>query len=325
MHIWEQLIADTVQLGGTLIFIKDQAPADMFQWLAPLRNPTSFDFPVATRSVEDLLARKFQTKSQDLIIFFESQRSFISFLNSVLQGQRLLISDGEAMSGVDFQWKQASLALWDASVKMVESYLHTAKPLHENLSTQEAPCLFLDRDDVVVRNVPYNNDPSKVELMPGAIELIHQAHAKGFWVALVTNQSGLGRGRISWLEYKGVHQQMLQLLAAQSCWIDESVWASFIENEAVIQGRLFASLRKPRAGMFQIVHEKLHAKMNESVMVGDSATDLMAAHAADVKHLYLFYSEKFAKEEATLREYQKTHPTLHFQILKGLSDLQLGK
>ncbi|MDG0815742.1 HAD-IIIA family hydrolase [Bdellovibrio svalbardensis] len=324
MQIWEQLIADTVQLGGTLVFIKEQVPADMSQWLAPFKNSSNCDLPVVTRSVQDLLSRKFQTKSQDLIFFFESQKTFISSLNSVLQGQRILLADGSAIQGIDFAWKEASLSQWISSLKAVEAYLASAKPLHENLSTQEAPCLFLDRDDVVVRNVPYNNDPAKVELMPGAVELINQAHADGFWVALVTNQSGLGRGRISWLEYKGVHQQMLQLLAAQGCWIDECVWASFIENEAVIEGRLFASLRKPRAGMFQLVHDKLRTRMADSFMVGDSATDLIAAHSAGVKHLHLFNSEKFAKEEATLREYQKNHPQFQFHVLKNLSDLKLG-
>lgn len=329
MHIWEQLIADTVQLGGTLVFIKDQAPADFPQWLAAVKAPLFSEFPVATRSVQDLLSRKFQTKSQDLVFFFESQKELISSLNSVVQGQRFFLMGGRLDQGVasansvDFVWEEASLQKWSESLKTVAAHLTSATPLHENLSSQEAPCLFLDRDDVVVRNVPYNNDPAKVELVPGAVELINQAHARGYWVALVTNQSGLGRGRISWLEYKGVHQQMLQLLAAQNCWIDECVWASFIENEGVQEGRLLASLRKPRAGMFQLVHEKLRTKMSESVMVGDSATDLIAAHAAGVAHLYLFSSDKFAKEEAALRTYQQSHPQFQFQTLQQLADLKI--
>ncbi len=66
---------------------------------------------------------------------------------------------------------------------------------------------------MVVKNVPYNTDPKKVELTPGIELLISAAHAKGYWVAVVTNQSGLGRGWISWGEYQDVHQKMLQLLA----------------------------------------------------------------------------------------------------------------
>lgn len=323
MHICEQLIADTIQLGGTLIFIKDQAPADFSQWVNSVKSQTSYDLPTAVRTGQDLLSRKFQTKVQDLILFFSSQKALISPLNSVLQGQRVLLSDGELESGIDFVWTEVSLAKWNESLRTVEAYLATAKPLFENLKTQEMPCLFLDRDDVVVRNIPYNKDPVKVELMPGVVELLQRAHAQGFWVALVTNQSGLGRGRISWLEYKAVHQQMLQLLAMQGCWIDECVWAAFIENEAVVEGRLLASLRKPRTGMFQLVHEKLRTKMSDSLMVGDSATDLIAAHGAGIKQLYLFESEKSTLEEGSLRQYQQRNPQFQFQLLKQFSDLQL--
>ncbi len=323
MNIWERLIADTIQMGGVLIFLRDQAPGDLSQWISSLQTLFAGEIPVVLRSAGDLQQGKFKTRSEDLIFFFESQTPLVSSLNSVLQGQRILLSKGLQPRGVDFVWADASLQVWNETLRNLKNNLMSVKPLHENHSTQETACLFLDRDDVVVKNVPYNNDPSKVKLMPGVVELIQKAHAKGYWVALVTNQSGLGRGRISWTEYKKVHQRMLELLAAQNCWIDESVWASFIENEAVVEGRLLASLRKPRAGMFQLVHDKLRVKMSESFMVGDSATDLMAAHAAGVKHLCLFHSDKFVAEENSLREYQKAHPDFQLQVLKNLKDLLL--
>lgn len=321
MHIWERLIADTAQLGGVLVFIEDQTPANFKEWLAPLQS--QYSIPFVVRSANDLLARRFVTRSQDLVVLLENQKDFFSSLNSVLQGQRLFLGAEDDSQNIDFFWANASAQDWAQAIQGAVQSMSAVKSLHENLRTQEAGCLFLDRDDVVVRNVPYNNDPAKVELLPGAVDLIQRAHKAGMWVALVTNQSGLGRGRISWLEYKAVHQKMLSLLAEQGCWIDECVWASFIENEAVVEGRLLAGLRKPRAGMFQLVHEKLRVKMDESFMVGDSATDLIAAHAAGVKKLYLFHSEKFAKEEATLRQYQNSQPTLHFQVLQKFADLKI--
>ena len=319
MKIWEQLIADTTQLGGTLIFIEDQAPADFREWLRPLQG--QYSVPVTVRSVQDLLSRKFLTKSQDLVVFFESQKDFVLKLNAVVQGQRLLLGKEDHTHFVDFTWSDVTLACWLQTIRGLDAHFATRRALHEQVSAQETACLFLDRDDVVVKNVPYNRDPDQVVLMPGAVEVIKKAHRKGLWVALVTNQSGIGRGRISWLEYKSVHQRMLQLLAEQGCWIDECVWASFIENEAVVEGRLLASLRKPRAGMFQLVHDKLRTRMESSYMVGDSATDLIAAHSAQVANLYLFHSDKFAKEEEALREYQKSHPQLHYQVLKSLNDM----
>ncbi|HWU43132.1 MAG TPA: HAD-IIIA family hydrolase, partial [Bdellovibrio sp.] len=248
-HFIEQLIADTVQLGGVLVFLRDHAPADFSQWLQPFQAQVAGEAPFVVRSSADILSGKFKTRSEDLIFFFEAQVSLISSLNSVLQGQRISLTTPakSPKQGVDFFWEEATLADWTKAIANLPALLLQAKPLRENLSTQEKACLFLDRDDVVVRNIPYNKDPAMVELMPGVVEVIQEAHSQGLWVALVTNQSGLGRGRISWLEYKQVHQRMLELLAQKNCWIDECVWASFIENEAVVEGRLLASLRKPRA------------------------------------------------------------------------------
>lgn len=319
MQIWERLIADTVQLGGVLIFLKDQAPDDLQQWLEPLRFVCAYDVPVVIRSVHDLELGKFKSRSEDLIFFFDEQVVHIKSLNSILQGQRILLSMRE-IHGVDFVWAQASLDSWKKTIQGLENYLQSANPLLASVDA-ETPCLFLDRDDVVIRNIPYNGDASKVELTLGSAKMINEAHKRGYWVALVTNQSGLGRGRISWSEYKQVHQRMLELLAEQNSWLDECVWASYIENEVSPEGRLFASLRKPRAGMFQMVQEKLRVKMSRSLMVGDSATDLMAAHAAGVGSLYLLRSDKFLKEEASLIAYQKEHADLKFHTLQSLEDL----
>lgn len=329
-----QIISDTVQLGGVLVFIEDHAPENFKNWLDVLLTRSENKIPFVVRSLSSLQSGKYKTRSEDLVLLFESQIDCLNSvseggsgetLNQVLQGQRLLLGYAVNTYGIDYICDDVVLDRWADALDEVISHLNLAKPMRETLRTQESPCLFLDRDDVVVRNVPYNRDSTKVELLPGVVDLIQRAHYNGYWVALVTNQSGIGRGRISWLEYKSVHQRMLELLAENKCWIDECVWASFIENEAVIEGRLLAGLRKPRAGMFQIVHDKLRTKMSESYMVGDSATDLMAAHAAGVKNLYLLSSDKIATEELVLKSFQLTHPEMHFKTLNSLKDLCIGE
>jgi len=169
--------------------------------------------------------------------------------------------------------------------------------------------------------VPYNKNPDLVELMPGITDLINRAHVAGYWVALVTNQSGLGRGWITWDEYQKVHQQMLRLLAAQGSWLDECVWAGFYEKEPAPAGMQFAGLRKPRGGMFQQVQDKLKVNLGASVMVGDSATDLIAAHGMGLKKLYLFNSEKIAEEKSKISEFQKYEPLLQYSVITNFSEV----
>lgn len=326
MKSWAQLVADTVRMGGVLVFIKDQAPQDFSQWLAPLTQSFGMKIPISVRNKSDFMSGRYHTGHHDLILFFQGQESVVAELDAHVQGQRVWISSADqAPHVVDYTWHVADIGAWTSFWAALAPQFDS---LIENWTSSEmdhAPCLFLDRDDVVVKNVPYNKDPNQVELIPEMVELIHQAHAHGYWVALVTNQSGIGRGRISWQEYKQVHQRMLKLLSAEGAWIDECVWSSYIENEAVPEGRLLAGLRKPRAGMFQLVKEKLKIDMGKSIMIGDSATDLIAAHSAGVGSCYLFKSDKFQKERETLEKFRAVNSKFSYQAIVAASDISFGR
>jgi D-glycero-D-manno-heptose 1,7-bisphosphate phosphatase len=326
MKSWAQLVADTVRMGGVLVFIKDQALQDFSQWLEPLTQSFGMKIPVSVRNKSDFTSGRYHTGPHDLVLFFQGQENVLSELDAHVQGQRVWVSSvNQAPNIVDYTWHVADVAAWSSFWTSLAPQFDS---LIENWTAPEmdhAPCLFLDRDDVVVKNVPYNKDADQVELIPEIVNLIHQAHNHGYWVALVTNQSGIGRGRISWQEYKTVHQRMLKLLSAEGDWIDECVWSSYIENESVPEGRLLAGLRKPRAGMFQVVKEKLKVDMGKSMMVGDSATDLMAAYSAGVGHCYLFKSEKFEKERATLEKFRAENSGFSYQAISAASDISFGR
>lgn len=325
MMQWETLIHETVQMGGSLVFLSDDAPANLAEWLLPLDGIFRYEIPVVKRCVTDLLHKKFCTSAQDLIFVFSSQKKHIMALNSTLQGQRVLISEVEVFEHediVDFIWASCSVNDWTQMLDHLQRAWPRLMKLVDLKGSFEGPCLFLDRDDVVVKNVPYNNDPNKVELIPGIEDLISLAHGKGYWVSLVTNQSGLGRGWVSWADYQKVHQRMLQLLTQKACWIDECVWSAYIDEDSVPYGRLFAGLRKPRTGMFQMVNSKLKVNMTKSIMVGDSASDLIAAFGAGVGRLYLFQSEKIEKERNQLIQYQQKNTSFAFETVTELATIK---
>lgn len=326
MMQWETLILETVQLGGSIVFVEDKAPKDLSAWMMPFQSLFLGEIPFVKRRAQDLLSGRLQTSFQDLVILFSEQDEILTKLNSVLQGQRLLLSPDavtEKNPLIDFIWSGCDLKTWTEALQRLHVSWSQASAIEDYQGSHQGPCLFLDRDDVVVKNVPYNRDPSLVELMPGIDGLMKKAHAQGFWVALVTNQSGLGRGWIPWTDYQKVHQKMLSLLAEKGCWIDECVWAGFYEKEPVPQGRQYAGLRKPRTGMFQLVNAKLKVNMAKSVMVGDSASDLIAAFGAGVGRLYLLSSEKLEKEQKDLLQFQLKNPSFQFAVAKDFSQVQI--
>lgn len=322
MSLFAQTLADTVRNGGTLVFLKDQAPEDLNERLRLLRADPELGIPVAVLSLNEIQSGTRRTGFRDLTILFEAQKALLSQINSQLQGQRLLLTSSVVSSeqefALDFVSGEVTLEEWIQLVHQLRQLL-AQPPAKMFERAYEAPVLFLDRDDVIVKNIPYNREADRVELLPGVADLINRAHSKNYWVALVTNQSGLGRGLIQWEEYRRVHQKMLQLLAAQGAWLDECVWSSFIEDSPTDEGRFYASLRKPRGGMFQWVLEKLKAHPEKSIMVGDSASDLVAAHSVGVGTLYLMKSDKQEEEIQKLRLF----PEIQYEILDNPESCRL--
>lgn len=327
MSVLAQIFIDTVRIGGSVLFIREKAPADLSDRIMALAQDCENLIPFAVRSLQNFEQDRFTTSSRDLLVLFEEQKSFLPLLGTQVQGQRLLFTtaaiDERYEDLLDFGSSEMTLDEWKKALIEASKELKHLPPQKSLEMTFDRPCLFLDRDDVVVKNVSYNIDPEKVELLPGIAKLINDAHAKQYWVALVTNQSGLGRGWINWHQYQDVHHRMLQLLAAEGAWIDDMVWSPYISSSPTDEGRLFASLRKPRAGMLQRVTEKLKPSLSASVMIGDSATDLIAAHSLGVKKLYLLTSEKVEKEEKTLKNFMSLEGTFRYDILTDFKNVIL--
>ena len=54
--------------------------------------------------------------------------------------------------------------------------------------------MLFDRDETIVVDVPFNGDPERVEPAPDARALLDRLRAAGLPLAVVSNQSGIGRG-----------------------------------------------------------------------------------------------------------------------------------
>jgi D-glycero-D-manno-heptose 1,7-bisphosphate phosphatase len=323
MSLTAEVLLMTAQSGGSFVFLKEDS-ADFSFFVSELMHALELKVPVVIRDAADIGHGLFRTRKEDLIFFMPSHMSQAKQWSEKLQGQRVLLKATEKPCSMDYYLAAADpKSEWKSLVQDVVEGLKHVKPFETVPSSHKSPCLFLDRDDVVVKNVPYNKDSTLVTLMPGIAELINQAHRKGYWVALVTNQSGLGRGLVNWSEYQQVHQKMLELLAKQGAWLDECVWAGYIENAANAVGNFLPSLRKPRLGMFQQVQEKLQADLATSVMIGDSASDLIAAYNVGLRKLYLLDAGKVAAEKEKLASYLTSYPDFKYTVLSELQAAQI--
>ena len=54
--------------------------------------------------------------------------------------------------------------------------------------------VFIDKDGTLVENVPYNVDPERIALSPGAMQSVAEIASRGFRVIVVSNQPGAAQG-----------------------------------------------------------------------------------------------------------------------------------
>ena len=144
------------------------------------------------------------------------------------------------------------------------------------------PCLFLDRDGVLIEERNYLNDPDLVEVIAGAAATIARATKLGWAVAVVTNQSGIARGLISWDEYETVERRVESLLAESGVRVDMVLACPYVTNGRPPFDRDDV-WRKPGPGMLLEAQSALNLDLSRSVLVGDRLSDLQAAENAGLK------------------------------------------
>ena len=122
---------------------------------------------------------------------------------------------------------------------------------------------FLDRDGVVVKQVHYLYEPEKTELEKNVVQAIRKLRQKGYMVIVVTNQSGVARGKFTIDAVEAVHRKIEELLAAEN----EKIDAFYIcPHHPDFDG---------------------DCDISSSVMIGDKLSDVKCGENAGVKYSVL--------------------------------------
>ncbi len=154
--------------------------------------------------------------------------------------------------------------------------------------------VLFDRDGTLVVDVPYNGDPDRVRLMPGAAAAVALARSAGLPTGVVSNQSGIGRGLLTVDQVVRVNERADELLGGLDTWV-------FCPH-APDAG---CACRKPRPGLIHIAAARLGVPPSECLVIGDIAADVLAARAAGARGVLVPNAatapaevERFATESA---------------------------
>ncbi|GAB3587825.1 HAD-IIIA family hydrolase [Amycolatopsis endophytica] len=135
-----------------------------------------------------------------------------------------------------------------------------------------AKAVLFDRDDTLIHDEPYNNDPKLVRPVRGAEDVLRRLRAAGVPVGVVSNQSGVARGLITPGELAAVNARVEELLGPFGTW-----------QVCVHADGDGCCCRKPKPGLVTRAAMALGVHPEDCVVIGDIGADVEAAHAAGAR------------------------------------------
>ena len=141
---------------------------------------------------------------------------------------------------------------------------------------------ILDRDGTInADSDDFIKTPDEWMPLPGALEAIARLNHAGWHVAVVSNQSGLGRGLFDVASLNQIHARMHKQLATKGGRIDAVFYCPHGPEEG-------CTCRKPLPGLFEQIRERYGLELKGVPAVGDSLRDMQAGAAAGCEtHLVL--------------------------------------
>jgi histidinol-phosphate phosphatase family protein len=155
-----------------------------------------------------------------------------------------------------------------------------ATPAHAGADEDDRPLVLLDRDGTINVDRGYLSDPADIELLPGAAEGLRLMIGGGMRLAIVTNQSGVGRGFFSAETAEAVNAHLTATLADEGIRIETTAACHHAPDAE-------CGCRKPAPGLAHQVQRATGASLAEAVVIGDKPSDIGLARAIGARSVLI--------------------------------------
>ena len=140
---------------------------------------------------------------------------------------------------------------------------------------------FLDRDGVINEDFGYVGSIDRFEFKEGIFELLGLLQDLGYELFIVTNQSGIARGYYSENDFLKLMDLVKNELKKRNIEIKD---IAFCPHHPDITGE--CDCRKPKPGMILDLAKKHNINLSNSIMIGDSNSDIKACENAGLFKCY---------------------------------------
>lgn len=136
---------------------------------------------------------------------------------------------------------------------------------------------MVDRDGVINRDSDeYIKCVAEWQPLPGSLEALRDLTRAGFQIAVITNQSGIGRGLFSERTLDEIHAAMRAAVETAGGRIDGIFYCPHLPDAG-------CSCRKPAPGLLLDASRRFSIPLDGVAFIGDKQSDVDAAVAAGAR------------------------------------------
>ena len=152
------------------------------------------------------------------------------------------------------------------------------------LKKKKKKTVLLDRDGVINHDYGYVGNIKRFKFKKKVINAIKLLNDNNFYVFVVSNQSGVGRGYYGEKSVTKINDYIKKKLKIEGAHIDQFYSAFYYALSKNKIYRKNKNLRKPDIGMFNLIKKSWRIDMKKVYMIGDKATDKKFAENSGIKY-----------------------------------------
>jgi D-glycero-D-manno-heptose 1,7-bisphosphate phosphatase len=151
--------------------------------------------------------------------------------------------------------------------------------------------LFLDRDGIINVDHGYVYRQEEFEFIDDIFAVCLDALAKGYEIFVITNQSGIARGKYTVKQFEELSLWMTNVFKLKGIAISDVYHCPHHPDKGLGEYLKACDCRKPEPGMLLLAGKEHNIDLENSIFIGDKISDMQAAENAGIKNRILLVAQ----------------------------------
>lgn len=175
--------------------------------------------------------------------------------------------------------------------------------------------ILIDRDGTINVERHYLSAPEQIELFPETAEGIKLLRSLGFQIAVVTNQSAIGRGFFDSERLDEIHRRLREVLAEAGTQVDAIYFCPHLPEDE-------CQCRKPGIEMAIKAAAEFDSELSKSFVIGDNVCDIELGKNINAVTILVKtgYGKRVLEEQKTKSDYVVENLLEAAYLIKGITE-----